>query len=320
MGVNEKIFPENLFPLRCDLSNGDMGFNQNVRRMSSLPAIYWKDACRKKGIVKSISGVPSSETSPIIIEECFDSETSTETCDVEKKSGNNSMLGELDSYWEQIRKLDSRVKEISKSKCPPLEGEYVNSCSICSCMSAPVNFSCSLGRENMDVSDEIGCNQNYPYNASICSKNVVQDIFEVSQNEESYKTQVKERSKSVSKADYETLGSYMKDQSKCIKKTMSFSNLEARPRRPGDDRKKEADSLESQLDLQHLIQRIERLQKASESQGMNEIIDEGLGKKELNLLEEIRQQLNSIQNEMRCWRTKEEPSPDETPMITLMEV
>ncbi|OWM65843.1 hypothetical protein CDL15_Pgr015268 [Punica granatum] len=315
VGFNENRFPENRFPHRCDLSNGDMGFDQNPRRMSSLPAIWWTDAYQKKGIFKSNSVVPPSEAVPII-EECFDLETSPETFDLDKKYSNYSTTGDFDSYWEQIRKLDDRVKEISQSNGHPREDRSIDSYSFSSSTNVPVNCSCATRRESTVVSDEIKCYQNDPDNSS-CS-NVVQDIFEVPQNEERYKTRVKERSKSISKADSETLGSHSKDQSEWIKKMLSSLNLEAKPPRPREN-KKEIDSAESQSGLQQLHQRIKRLEKDRTNQGKSEIVREGLGEQELNLLKEIREQLNSIQDKMRCRRRKKAPLLDETPVNTVME-
>ncbi|KAK4764912.1 hypothetical protein SAY86_026002 [Trapa natans] len=301
--MNDNRFAENMFPQK-----EDTGVNQTVRKTGPLPGIRWKDGYQRKGILSSSSGIQNSEAFPLIIEEYFDSETNTEMPDVEKKYGNGLTVGNLDSYWEQIRKLDYRVKELSKGKCS-LEDENLDSCSI---SSSPMNLSCHLGRDNVDVEYYQSCQEN----ASSCSMNVVQDIFEVPKNEDGYKTLVK--GKSTSKVDYEALYSRSNDQNECIEE-LSSSNLRPRPSRLSDNKKKDAHPLESQLYLQQLVQRIERLEKSGVSQGRREVTREDSGNGELNLLREIRQQLNSIQNEMRCWRTKEEPPPDDTPMITLME-
>ncbi|KAJ6406973.1 hypothetical protein OIU84_010480 [Salix udensis] len=72
----------------------------------------------------------------------------------------------------------------------------------------------------------------------------------------------------------------------------------------------------SQSEFQQLSQRVERLERARNNT-RQEIIAEG--EEEVDLLKEIREQLNSIQSEIRSLTTKKPHVPDEPPLELLQE-
>jgi seryl-tRNA synthetase len=74
----------------------------------------------------------------------------------------------------------------------------------------------------------------------------------------------------------------------------------------------------SQAEYQQLSQRVERLERVRNNTSQ-EIISEG--EEELNLLKEIREQLNSIQSEIRSLKkTKNPHAADKQPLDLLQEV
>ncbi|KAE8698344.1 Leucine-rich receptor-like protein kinase family protein [Hibiscus syriacus] len=73
-----------------------------------------------------------------------------------------------------------------------------------------------------------------------------------------------------------------------------------------------------QSELKHLRQRVEKLE-SGRNNTRHEIIE--TSEEELNLLKDLREQLNSIRSEMRNWKPKQPPSPsDEVSLVPLTEV
>ncbi|KAJ6406972.1 hypothetical protein OIU84_010479 [Salix udensis] len=104
LGVYENSFPENLLVQRNDPLSGNGGGAQgNLRRFNSSPQVYATDAnYSKSSHERKRSLVPVPDPVEIDVEEIAIREVN----DSEKKH----------SFWEQIKRLDERVKEVSDSK------------------------------------------------------------------------------------------------------------------------------------------------------------------------------------------------------------
>ncbi|GMH16612.1 hypothetical protein Nepgr_018453 [Nepenthes gracilis] len=103
LGVCETQYPQNMLR-RNDIMADSRDVQCCVRRGNSLPPIFPKD-----GEV-STEREKSSENSPKLLEQIKEHNLLTD------KKLENSTAGDFNSYWEQIRKLNERLKELSISK------------------------------------------------------------------------------------------------------------------------------------------------------------------------------------------------------------
>jgi hypothetical protein len=331
--VYENTYPENLLMQRNDPLFGENGANGNVTRFNSLPHVSTKDASyNKSDIERKKSIVPVLDTMQTNAEEIAIREAN----DSEKKSGSPSGA-HVGSYWEQIKRLDERVKEISDDKDPSRKNSAIWkggtwSPSLFSQMGT--GTSGDLTRtENSTHSDKVKQHQD--------SRESVQDIFEVPQTIESCKVSehpVKERHKMtlegenrLQKPDMvseDILITPNKDERDLVKAMVLSTVHEKKLPKPKDRAsfhrnvspvsRPAISASNSQAEYQQLSQRVERLERVRNNTSQ-EIISEG--EEELNLLKEIREQLNSIQSEIRSLKkTKNPHAADKQPLDLLQEV
>ncbi|KAK9274763.1 hypothetical protein L1049_022015 [Liquidambar formosana] len=334
LGVGEMTIAENLLMQRNEAYVGDMGVSGIVRRNNSLPPLRHKDSYQKKSVIeREGSAISKADLVPRILEENTDNESIVHNVDLEKKS-ENSDVGNFDSYWEQIMKLDERVKEISDCKDSG-QGKSVNlknesrSCSLHSRASA--GTSCHLTREqprNLLETETI------VYSA--CSSSV-HDVFEVPTNNKNHKgpgRQKKEQGK-FSLEDENRLGkpesvfqeaskSCVVDETDWVKKMFDCTNNEKNLLKKTDGVPVDChlalvhptiSVAQSQAQIQQLSMRMKRLE--NDRKTIRPEISGG--EEELELLREIREKLNSIQSEITSWRIKKSPPPDESSIVSLTE-
>ncbi|KAG6673287.1 hypothetical protein I3842_16G103900 [Carya illinoinensis] len=345
LGAYESRFPEHPFLQRNYLCKLEIGANTIVRRLNSLPPIQLKDSYQKQSnLEREISGIPLSDFIPKIVKLKADQEFNVQNMDLEKKAGNYAS-GTYDSYWEQIRKLDERVKEVSDCKgsgrdnSASLKSESMT-CSLFPqvsidklCDQTSVESITNLEQvklhEHRQESEAI---VNYPCSSS------VQDILEVPQNNEKRKAHdyqeewsklILEGENRVGKPDLvseDPCASNNKDETEWTKKMLHCENhdnklIKARNRASDDCNVSCFPSRmgvsESQASFQQLCQRIERLE--GDRHYFRKEISEAGEEEGLNLLKEIHEQLNMIQTEVRSWRTKKSPPQDEQPLLSLTE-
>ncbi|XP_061989908.1 uncharacterized protein LOC133708461 [Rosa rugosa] len=118
LGTTENVYPENLLQQRGDGEAG--GVSGAIRRINSLPPLELKDFLNKKcpvereseSLPKEKPMIPKPESCMKKGDKKVDKEVTFQGIDAEKKSRNASN-GNLNSIWEQIKKLDDRVREIS---------------------------------------------------------------------------------------------------------------------------------------------------------------------------------------------------------------
>lgn len=336
-GPSESRLLDNLFLQRGDVSNGGKGLNGGVRRLNSVPPIRLKDHIPKKGVIKRQKSVfPNPDVDSRMVEENPDLESTGESLTFEKTL-ENSLNGDFSPVWEQIRRLGGRVNDISECRDTSQgNNDYSTGMSrsyaIVSSVSAPP---CYTTRECVDEKSEQMnyCENLYTAEAvenSACSTSI-QDIFEVPQSDESCKSQevqVKEWSKQESEGE-NRLGKpdLVTDQTDWIKKMLLSLNHDKMPASPRLRGKMSADSdgfpeahkarvLKHQSEFQQLSERIERLETEGNARS-REIVHEN--EEEMNLLKEIREQLNSIQREMRRGNERKDTQLYDSSLLTLTE-
>lgn len=345
LGANDSRFPENLLLQRSDSCKVEMGGSGNVRRLSSLPPIQLKDPHQKKSnLERELSPIPMSDLIPKIVKQKTEQEVNVQNLDFEKKSG-NSAGGTFDSYWNKIRKLDERVKEISDCKVSGrdnsvnLKGESMP-CSLLPQVSIE-NLREPTSGEIITNSEQVKFQENIQERAAIvnssCSS-TVQDIFEVPQSNDickAHECQKRERNKLILEGENRlgkpdlafenTFGLHFKDETDWTKKMLLCANYDNKLSKARSEVSVDCNVAlvhsttsvaESQEKIQQLCQRIEQLER--ERNYPRQEISE-VGEEELNLLKEIREQINTIQTELRSWRTKKPPPQDAQSLDPLAE-
>ncbi|KAF9680631.1 hypothetical protein SADUNF_Sadunf06G0141700 [Salix dunnii] len=330
LGVYENSFPENLLVQRNDPLYGNSGAQGNLRRFNSSPQVYITDAnYNKSSNERKRSLVPVPDPIEIDVEEIAIREVN----DSEKKPGSSG--ADANSFWEQIKRLDERVKEVSDNKDSGRNKSTIWkggtwSPSLFSEMGIGTSGDATR-KANATHSDEVKQHQD--------SQESVQDIFEVPHTSESCKvpeSSVKEHHKLTLEGENRLQKPYMvsenipvspnKDERDLIK-TITLSTIhEKKPpkAREGTNAHRNLPPMSrptfsfsnSQAEFQQLSQRVERLERARNNT-RQEIIAEG--EEEVDLLKEIREQLNSIQSEIRSLTTKKPHVPDEPPLGLLQE-
>ncbi|XP_043706951.1 uncharacterized protein LOC122656480 isoform X2 [Telopea speciosissima] len=104
--VGKMKFQDSQYLRINEVQVGELGFPGNVRRNNSLPPIPLKDAQLKK---KRKVG---NEGSTASLQELTARKNDEEIQVVSEES----VVGDFNSYWEQIKRLDERVKELSYRK------------------------------------------------------------------------------------------------------------------------------------------------------------------------------------------------------------
>ncbi|KAL7193508.1 hypothetical protein ACSBR2_025174 [Camellia fascicularis] len=319
IGVCETKFPENLLQRNENL----VGEAQNSLRRNSMPSIQFKISYQKKGSGEKERS-PSPDIIAKVVEENMNHEVSAQSSAMEKKL-ENSGVGDINSYWEQIRKLDERVREIAdftgdKStnlRSGPRSGSLVSHSSLGSIMT---KYGQVKRQENLLGNEAIA-------NPS-CSLNVL-DVFEVPQTHENEKALILEGNEGFAKpvsVSPETVKSYVKDQTDWVKKMLSSTQQKTSSCRPSNWVAADchlalppphpgtgvggSHSKFQQLNRPEIIE-VERHDARPETNDR--------GEEELKLLKEIQEQLNSIESEIRSLNPKKSHPPYEFPLLSITE-
>ncbi|KAK8669194.1 hypothetical protein V6N13_106630 [Hibiscus sabdariffa] len=347
----EKQFTSNRLAERNDAFNGEKGIKSTIRRLNSLPAGLPIDFSSKK----SSNG---GENNPAPVQgSCWSTDAGNSGTVVpapglvSRRSSVNSAAGEFNSYLEQIRLLDEKVKLIAdckevgvkKSSNDKVESVSLNSSSFNECPKI----------KSHDGSTE------FPISSSATiSSGVVHDIFEVPGIHEVPQTSAKGRTcldvekcngKLVLGSDdrlikpdltpEDKLGLPVKDEvdwikmnnfpsakpegkltcllkygTECIKANRLMSTDAGIKSALCD---LAASVTDYQSELKQLRQSVEKLE-SGRNNTRHEIAERR--EEELNLLKDLREQLNSIQAELRSLKPKKPSSPtDEVSLVPLTE-
>ncbi|XP_050377363.1 uncharacterized protein LOC126794641 [Argentina anserina] len=200
LGTAENVYPENLLQQRGDSGEGS-GVSGTIRRINSLPPLELQDFLNKKCSIERESEyvpkekpmIPKPESAMKKGDRKVDKEVTFQGLDTERKPRNASS-GNLNSIWEQIKKLDDRVKEISDCKDSGSRGKSVilkGPARTCSLPPIPkVIPSTSNDTEGEDIIatlDRVNRNENVQKRETITSTSCstgIHDVFEVPQSYE----------------------------------------------------------------------------------------------------------------------------------------
>ncbi|KAH7546140.1 hypothetical protein FEM48_Zijuj01G0169000 [Ziziphus jujuba var. spinosa] len=335
-GASENRFPESLLLQGSNLCNGETA--GNIRRLSSLPPILLKDSQQKKSITEKESSTVSITD---MVPKEMDLEVNVQSLNTEKKSG-NSAGGNFNTYWEQIKMLDERVKEISSSKSAERDKSIIKSASrICSLpLQESISKPCDPTRPEIITcldKEKDNYHQQEEDNASTSCSSNVHDIFEVPQiddilitrehrkrQESKVASDVEDRLGKPDLVAHDTDELSYKDDADCLKKMLLSTNQESKLCKPRESVDcnvahvcpKIGVAADSQALFQHLSKRIDRLEgeRIRTRHEISYAADE-----EKQLLREIREQLNVIQAEIHSLRPRKSPPQDDQPLISLME-
>ncbi|XAR66731.1 hypothetical protein NMG60_11013051 [Bertholletia excelsa] len=286
-----------------------------------------------------------------VMEEEMGNEISAHSPDTEKKP-DNSTVGDMDWYWEQIKKLDERVKEITDYKgitSTDLRKEPRSSSLI---RHRSVGLLLDTARETISSAKSSKDRQSEAApTVPSCSSNV--HVFEVppsQENERGSKGQPKQKRRlklegidqRVGKSDsipLEDIKTHVNEGSNMAKTMVpppyqknslsktSDAVVESQAKLPQTSRAPEmveAERRGSRQELGHESQpKLRQMNETSEivevdSQCLRQ--ESGSEGEELKMLKAIQKQLNSIEAEIRSWKAKK-PSPSyELPQHSLCEV
>ena len=334
-------FDEDLLLSRHDQQhNGENGHASNaVRRLSSLPPIPLKNnlrSARKRDRSPSPVPIPVSDMVPNMLESDTDQEVSSPSFDLPRKSVDYGH-GTLDAYWDQIQKLDEKVKVISDckesggEKRATLRSRRGRSCSVFS--QASTKITCDLkdrvAAPTTTSSDKVNHSEGTSDGEAVaipsCPGNSVHDVFEVPQTSQKHKASghgkrrlerwSSEADNRLTKPDSvseEAAKLHVKHDMDKLK-SMLRGNREIKIPSTKDmktivwQRKEGMDGdCNAHAEFQKLHQRIDQLDRETIN-ARKEIMHEVNGKEHLRLLKDICSQLKLIELEMRSWKTQKAP-------------
>ncbi|XP_073279094.1 uncharacterized protein [Primulina huaijiensis] len=336
-GVSEKKFPENLL-LRNETLAGEASI-QNLGRRNSVPHLL-----KYKKVVHEKESSMSTETDSNgkIMEE-----HNNKSSDSDRKI-DYATPGDINSYWEQIRKLDERVKEIAGGNNTNFKNEMRSPSSISSrpstgslCDPSSLRYETrspspqlstgngydtnKLGVEN--EIDLIKCPTNLPKNGATVDYSCppsVHDVFEVPQvdkNLRSCESSTKDRRKTLHHVS-ESLESdghsghsklCNKDEPDWLKKLLQSNHRENELCKPS-----EIADIDCRLAIvQTSTNVLESRPRSNHLNMRSEIIEierhsaSTNREEEIKLLNEIKLKLNSLHDEVRSLKIKKHEAQDD---------
>ncbi|KAL0345941.1 UNVERIFIED_CONTAM: Myosin-binding protein 7 [Sesamum radiatum] len=334
LGVGEVKFPENLLQ-RNESLGGESSLQRKGRRNSLPLSLKYKVVMNKRE--RSMS--PELDLISKVVEEQTEQEMYDQLSDQGKKA-DNSTPGGISSYWEQIRKLDVRVKEIVGSNYENSRSGTQSPSSVSSQISAGLCYLSNSGSQQIgkrsfspeisisnpwernkvavvDETDQTTCSKNNIAVHHSCSPNV-HDVFEVPQVDQTIKS-----CKSLEKYEKEDVVHpeaakvYARDEPDWLKKVLQ-SKYFCKPSGTADIDCRLA-VVEPRASVSETLALPNQLNRTSEIQA------EGPGEytnreEELKLLRDIKEQLNSLHDEIRSRKVKKSSTRDEPSLRPLQEV
>ncbi|KAM7477121.1 hypothetical protein LguiB_024364 [Lonicera macranthoides] len=309
-GTVEVKYPENLLKQNENL-NGETSFQSLARRNSAPVALK----LLKSAVERERSESPDCDSIPKEALASTSEEMKDRNLDMEKQSDNFS--GDINSYWEQIRKLDERVKGLTG-------GSYASP--LASQESPGISSNQTKGTTISNESDEFKRGEDLFENENTtdsASSSKVHDVFEVPQAEESIKKEPKNEGKMGLKVGkrLEKMVSVppdaIKDETDWLKKMLMPTHRENNLRRLSDSGVADS-NLSIIRPTTGVLESRARLPKVSRKREIIEV-ESNRREEELKKLNEIQAQLNSIQFEIRSLKTKKSSPLDDFQMHSLME-
>ncbi|XP_027070499.1 uncharacterized protein [Coffea arabica] len=335
-GIGETTSPENLLQ-RNESFVGETNLKR-IGRRNSAPLLTLI-SCMRKGVTERESCLsPKTDLVHKTVEDCTAQDMNESSSDWEKKTDNSNM-GDINSYLEQIRKLDGRVKEIAGVSYANLQSSTRSPSPLSQSSGNPYDLTREPTAYDMDKVKHPGNVKESEITTECpCSPGVL-DVFEVPQVEESYddcqlkrnnqKKMVLQDENKVEKPDAvseEIVKPYIQEQeSDWLQKVLKSSQQQKTFCKPSS-----AIEVDCNFATVHPIGKVSisqpLLQQFNQTSEIVEI-DRQAGRlvsadreEERKLLKEIREKLNSIECEIRSWKVKESSHRDEVPIATLAEV
>ncbi|KAK6942318.1 GTD-binding domain [Dillenia turbinata] len=338
-----------LLSLGCEIDetqqSNDVYVGQNsgshlFRRNNFLPTPECKDSSYIKWAIKRCMSAIPVESDPIEAEEyteekykeCTTVEPYVQSTDLVKQS-ESSGSGDLSSYWEQIKKLDERVKDLAFGEdfgrgglSPKLKG-YSKSC--------PLDLSSNPLSDLISGADAPKCqvksceSSQGDESAESDYTPKVYDIYEVpSVDEDLIK---KEQSGSFVKSENglkkldllssEEVGSHFKEDIRLVKKMLHNANFQRTLSKPKEEMTSHLTQVSptttvavTQTETQPINQQVELY--GDEEHAIRAAIAR---EEELRLLQEIREQLSAIQSDIITLNVKKQPPMDDSRLGCLKE-
>ncbi|OIV92118.1 hypothetical protein TanjilG_26976 [Lupinus angustifolius] len=329
LNASEFEFPDYLLLNRSDQQDGENGQSRTVRRLHSLPPLQFTNFLR---VDRNEDGsttpfpIPVSDVTSKVVDDSNKKEVSPSPPRLDwRRKSVEFACGTIDSYWEQMKWFDEKVK--------------VRSCSIFPQASTKITYD-QIDRFSSTNLDKVNLGEDTPHRKELasphCSPNE-HDVFEVPQTSEKHKVSENVRKRLVKW--YSEVGNRLRKQNSLSEGMVASHVKHDAEKRNGifrvpseikkpilndmmaitGQKKHEMDmDSNAQAEFQSLNQRIERLEKERISR-RQEIIHGSDGEELLRLLKTIQSQITLVLSEMKSWNTKKSAPKDNVPLGPLQE-
>ncbi|KAK4374901.1 hypothetical protein RND71_005578 [Anisodus tanguticus] len=315
-GVGEFKYPENLFQ-RNETLAGEMNL-QALGRRNSAPPFPLKFL--KKGAMEMDDSSSERDSNSKTVEEHTGQEMNEQQSDTEKKT-DISTTGSINSYWQQIRKLDDRVKEITGVSYANLRSE-TRSPSPLSQRSIKISKSenemyqpkLHVSKSENDTPADFGCSPNVldVFEVPRADKDTI-DIGLPPKHDRKIILHSDERLDRPDSAQQEAAKQLVKDEADLLKKYFVSAQCENKLRRAS-----EAAALTCHLAISRPTASVSESSEFHQLNRTSERVEVG---RELKLLLDIKEQLNLMQSEIQSLKTDKLPPSDYEPsLLPLSEV
>ncbi|CAN4113271.1 unnamed protein product [Withania somnifera] len=304
-GVGEFKYPENLLQ-RNETLAGEMNL-QALGRRNSAPPFPLKIS--KKGAMEIDDSSSERDSNSKTVEEYTVQDMNDEQSDTEKKT-DISTTGSINSYWQQIRKLDDRVKDITGVSYANLRCETRSP--------SPLSQRrIKISKSEYDKPADSGCSPN------------VLDVFEVpraDKNTTDIRLPPKHDCKIVLHSDerldrpdspqQEAVKSSVRDEAHLLKKYFVSAQRENKLRKAN-----EAAALTCHLAISRPTTSVSETSEFHQPNRTSEIVEVGreAREEELKLLRDIKEQLNLMHSEIQSLKVERLFPSDEPSLLPLSE-
>lgn len=330
-GIDETSSPENLLQ-RNESFVGERNL-KSIGRRNSAPLLTLK-SCIRKGVTERESCLsPKTDLIHKTVEDCTAQDTIDSSSDWEKRT-ENSNIGDINSYLEQIRKLDGRVKDIAGVSYANLQTSTRSPSPLSQSSGNPYDLTKGAMAYDMDKIKHPGnVTETEITTECPCSPGVL-DVFEVPQVEESYDDcQLKRKNQKkmvlldedkVEKPDTdseEIVKPYVQEENDWLQKVLKSSHQQK-----NFCKQSSAVEVDCNFAMVHPIRKVstsqpllQQFNQTSEIERQAARLESVDREEELKLLKEVKEKLNSIECEIRSWKIKKSSHRDELPVATLAE-
>ncbi|XP_049359935.1 uncharacterized protein LOC125824577 [Solanum verrucosum] len=326
-GVGEFKYPENLLQRNENLA-GEMNL-QALGRRNSAPPFPLK--IPKRGAMEIDDSSSEIDSNSKTVEEYTGQEMNEQQSDTEKKTDISiSTTGSINSYWQQIRKLDDRVKDITGVSCANIRSETRSPSPL---SQRSIKISKSENETYQPPKLHVSKSENDSPADSGCSPNVL-DVFEVPRadkdtidiglppkHDRKMVSHNDERLERPDSAQQEAVKSSVRDEADLLKKYFVSSQRENKLRRAS-----EAAAITCHLAISRPTTSISETSESHQPNRTSEIVEVGreasryemAREEELKLLHDIKEQLNLMHSEIQSLKSDKLPPSDDEPSLLLL--